>query len=407
MDFTKDNSRVPDQEDFFGGAAHLPDPEPDPKDVRRILVIKLRHHGDVLLATPLLTTLGINYVNALIDVLVYEGTDEILTGNTAVYLAYAVDRGWKHAGIKARLLGEKALFNSLRTWRYDLIINLSDQWRSALYCLALKPRMSLAFHYPKRDCWFWRYCHTRLVDNPLRAQLHTVMNNLQILAPLKLRKISTRVNITLGAGETYYIEQLRKKYNVGEYILIHPAARWLFKTWSPSSFSRLINHLTARGETVIITSGPEPAGIACVKDILARCDQAQRLISLAGKLRLPELAVLIARARLFIGVDSAPMHMAAALKTPAVVLFGPSNLAQWRPWQAPHTLIWAGDYRVLPHPDRVATDTTERYLDAIPVNDVINAVDRWLTPGNQGPSGTPHAAERPDGPAVIDLTLCG
>jgi heptosyltransferase-3 len=73
------------------------------------------------------------------------------------------------------------------------------------------------------------------------------------------------------------------------------------------------------------------------------------------------------------------MHMAAALKTPSVVLFGPSNRAQWAPWQAPHTLLWAGDYCSLPPPGAVDTDTPERYLAAIPVNDVIRAVNRQLT----------------------------
>lgn len=88
--------------------------------------------------------------------------------------------------------------------------------------------------------------------------------------------------------------------------------------------------------------------------------------------------MLIDRAKLFIGVDSAPMHMAAALQTPSVVLFGPSNLKQWHPWQAPHTLLWAGDYRPLPPPDDINTDTPERYLDAIPVTDVITAVAERL-----------------------------
>lgn len=102
------------------------------------------------------------------------------------------------------------------------------------------------------------------------------------------------------------------------------------------------------------------------------------MVNLAGRLDLPELAVLMDRAMLLIGVDSVPMHMAAALQTPSVVLFGPSNLAQWSPWQAPHTLLWAGDYRPLPDPDDVDTDTPERYLEAIPVEAVIRAVDHRL-----------------------------
>nr|WP_241770910.1 glycosyltransferase family 9 protein [Morganella morganii] len=73
-------------------------------------------------------------------------------------------------------------------------------------------------------------------------------------------------------------------------------------------------------------------------------------MDLCGRTELSDLALLIARAELLIGIDYAPMHMAAALKIPSVVLFGPTNLNQWHPWNAPHTLLWAGDYRQLPAP---------------------------------------------------------
>jgi hypothetical protein len=69
-----------------------------------------------------------------------------------------------------------------------------------------------------------------------------------------------------------------------------------------------------------------------------------RAALLAGQLTLRQLAAVIDHARLFIGVDSVPMHMAAALGTPLVALFGPSKLTFWRPWQAKGEVIWAGDF---------------------------------------------------------------
>ncbi|VTR15163.1 Lipopolysaccharide core heptosyltransferase rfaQ [Serratia fonticola] len=117
--------------------------------VQRILVIKLRHFGDVLLTTPLLSTLRANYPNALIDVLVYDGTEAMLAGNRDVYLTYTVDRSLKLQGYKTQYRGEQALWNSLNTGHYDLVINLSDQWRAALYCRFLKPTFSLGFCLPQ------------------------------------------------------------------------------------------------------------------------------------------------------------------------------------------------------------------------------------------------------------------
>lgn len=162
--------------------------------------------------------------------------------------------------------------------------------------------------------------------------------------------------------------------NMG-YVVIQPTARWAFKNWPEQAFSQLINHLIQRGERVVLTGGHSTVESAAIAQILAGCEHPQRVTNLAGRLELPELAAVIDSAKLFIGVDSAPMHMAAALQTPSVVLFGPSNLKQWLPWRAPFTLLWAGDYRTLPPVNQVDTNTAERYLDAIPVSDVIDAVD--------------------------------
>lgn len=352
--------------------------------VQRILVIKLRHFGDVLLTTPLLSTLRANYPNALIDVLVYDGTEAMLAGNRDVYLTYTVDRSLKHQGLKAQYRGEHALWNSLRTGHYDLAINLSDQWRAALYCRLLKPTFSLGFCYPKRNNRLWRGCHSLLVSTEGHERQHTVLNNLSILAPLALPTLITRVTQTWRQCDLDEVERLSRHYRLRDFVLIQPAARWAFKTWTAAGFSEVINHLTARGETVVLTGGRSAEEAAMISAILAGCISPQRVINLAGRLELPELAVLIARARLFIGVDSVPMHMAAALQTPSVVLFGPSNLTQWSPWQAPHTRLWAGDYRPLPLPQAVDTATAERYLAAIPPGDVIRAVDRRLAPASVG-----------------------
>ncbi|CAI1060208.1 putative lipopolysaccharide heptosyltransferase III [Serratia quinivorans] len=346
--------------------------------VQRILVIKLRHFGDVLLMTPLLSTLRANYPNALIDVLVYEGTEAMLAGNQDVYLAYTVDRNLKHQRLKAQYRGEQALWNSLRTGHYDLVINLSDQWRAALYCRFLKPTFSLGFRYPKRNNRLWQACYSLLVDVADTSK-HTVLNNLDILVPLALPTIITTVTQTWRQRDVDEIDRLSRRHHLTDFVLIQPTARWAFKTWTVEGFSAVINHLTAQGRTVVITGGRSPDEAAMISAIMAGCLSPQRVVNLAGRLDLPELAVLIDRARLFIGVDSVPMHMAAALKTPSVVLFGPSNRAQWAPWQAPHTLLWAGDYCSLPPPGAVDTNTPERYLAAIPVNDVIRAVSRQLT----------------------------
>lgn len=365
-----DSAPIPDK--------HIPPALLQRNGALRILVIKLRHFGDVLLITPLLSTLKLNYPNALIDVLLYGGTEAMLTANKTVYLTYTVDRELKHQSIKAQYRGEKALWNSLSYGHYDLIINLADQWRAALYCRFLKPAFSLGFCYAKRDNRAWRACHSLLVDATGQADQHTVVNNLSILAPLGLPAICQKVTMAYSQIDSDHVALLCRRQPLTDYVVIQPTARWAFKNWSTAAFGQLINHLIRRGERVVLTGGRSAMEFAVIQHILTGCEQPECVTNLSGKLEMSELAAVIDRAKLFIGVDSAPMHMAAALQTPSVVLFGPSNLKQWHPWQAPYTLLWAGDYRALPSPDQIDTDTPERYLDAIPVKDVILAVDRQL-----------------------------
>ncbi len=346
--------------------------------VQHILVIKLRHYGDVLLTTPLLSTLQLNYPNAMIELIVYGDTQSILTGYPCVCKTYTVDRTLKSQGGRAQYLGEKSLWKKLRGCHYDLIINLSDQWRTALYCRFLKPTYSIGFHYPKRNKRLWQACHSRLVEMEGHQQQHTVLNNLSILAPLGLPIRVTTVTQSYRQRDIDEAQRLIDHHKINGYVLLQPTARWAFKTWSVESFTEVVNHLTALGETVVLCAGRAADEISNVATIHANCAKPLQVVNLAGCLDLSTLAVLIDRAKLFIGVDSAPMHMAAALQTPSVVLFGPSNLAQWAPWQAKHTLIWAGDYRLLPKPEEINTNTEERYLDAIPVSDVIQAIDHQL-----------------------------
>ena len=103
----------------------------------------------------------------------------------------------------------------------------------------------------------------------------------------------------------------------------------------------LIARLQAEGWPVVMTAAPDPAELALVNAIQAALLQqgAKPGHSLAGQLSLKELAALTARARLFVGVDSAPMHMAAAVGTPTVALFRPSGDRQWGPCGVPMRVV--------------------------------------------------------------------
>ena len=121
-------------------------------------------------------------------------------------------------------------------------------------------------------------------------------------------------------------------------VVVHPVSRWLFKAWSGAECAEAIDGLVrSQGVAVALTSGPGSAEVEAAGRILAAVTAP--VINLVGRTSLEELAALLGRAALFIGVDSAPMHMAAALGVPVVALFGPSGEFSWGPWGDGHVVL--------------------------------------------------------------------
>ncbi|MBD2781127.1 putative lipopolysaccharide heptosyltransferase III [Xenorhabdus szentirmaii] len=349
-------------------------------EIKRILVIKLQHHGDILLITPVISTLHHYYPEAKIDVLLYKETSPMLENSAEISRIFSIDREWKKLSSKKKLSHEWKLLKTLRQQHYDLVINLADQWRSAFITRFTGAPMSLALDYPKRKNWKWRFFHTDVIPTDDHDSLHIVEQNLSILTPLNFTSYITKVTMSYSNSDLQWVkETLTRHHFSAQYVMIQPTSRWFFKCWDEKKMAEVITSLQADGHSIIITSGPDQREREMVETILSYCaDDKKNMISLAGNLTLPKLAALIDHAKLFIGVDSVPMHMAAALKTPCLALFGPSKLTFWKPWQSIGEVIWAGDYGNIPHPDDIKTHTNERYLDLIPVDAVIAAARKYI-----------------------------
>ena len=272
---------------------------------------------------------------------------------------------------------EWRLIRTLRQQRYDMVLNLADQWPSAIITKLTGAAIRIGFDFPKRRHPAWRFCHTALASTERHNQLHTVQQNLSILAPLGLDIADAPATMGYSEQDWRASRALLPAGFQDNYIVIQPTSRWFFKCWREGRMSALINALSEAGYPVVLTSGPDAREKQMIDTIMAGCPNA-RLHSLAGLLTLRQLASVIDHARLFIGVDSVPMHMAAALGTPLVALFGPSKLTFWRPWQAQGEVIWAGDFGSIPDPDDIDTNTNERFLDLIPTDAVIAAAKKVL-----------------------------
>lgn len=307
--------------------------------VRRVLVIKLRHHGDVLLTSPVLTVLKNHVPGIEVDALVYHDTREMLSDHPALDRLFTIDRRWKALGPVGQLRAEWAVLRALRARQYDLVIHLTNHKRGAWLTRWLRPRWAVAPAGPFGKFFARSFTHRYAVVGGNRR--HTVETHLDALRRLGLQPLpqERRLVFVADAAARSRVEGLLQAQGVwpGGYLLVHPNSRWMFKTWPTERMAAFIDLLTARGIPVVLTAAPSAEEMQCVEGILARL--ARPVVSLAGQLSLKELGAAIASARLFVGMDSVPMHLAAATGVPTVALFGPSGEVEWGPWQVPHRIL--------------------------------------------------------------------
>ena len=308
-------------------------------EIARALVVMLRHHGDVLLASPVIAALKLQVPEAEIDALVYDDTAPMLEGHPALSRVHAVGRKWKKEGLLAQLSSETRLYAALRARRHDLIVHLTEQPRGAWLARSLGARYSVAPVVPGRGA-FWAGSFTHLYPLARNGRRHKVEANLDSLRRIGMQPgmEERRLQFVPGAAAEAKIGSLLAAAGLsgGGFIHVHPASRWSFKCWPAERNAELIDRLSAM-HRVVVSAAPETAEMELLRQIVAKC--RSKPLDLSGELSIKELGALTARARLFVGVDSMPMHLAAAMGTPAVALFGPSGEKEWRPWRVAHRVV--------------------------------------------------------------------
>lgn len=351
----------------------------DFSSVHRVLLIKLRHHGDVLLASPVVATLKQHAPHIDIDALVYSDTAPMLVGHPGLSQIHTIDRAWKQQGLLAQAYAEWGLLTRLRRRHYNGIIHLTEHKRGAWLTRILNPQWAVA--PDGRFGRFFARSFSHRYPVVCGNRRHTVEIHLDALRRLGISPSVATRRLVLVPGEEASITATEKLAACGivpdmPFFVLHPVSRWFFKTWPIELVAALVDSLTARGDTVILTAAPTAQEQEMVAAIQAKL--VRPVINLSGQLTLKELAVIIDRARLFIGVDSAPMHIAAAMGTPTIALFGPSGNIEWGPWQVPCRVL------VSNHPcrpcgrDGCGGSKVSECLTAITPSTVLSSIDALL-----------------------------
>ena len=348
------------------------------REIARALVVVLRHHGDVLLASPVLGVLRAHAPKIEVDALVYDDTAPMLEGHPALTRLHVVGRHWRKEGLLTRFGLERELHAELRARRYDLLVHLTEQPRGAWLARSLGARVRVAPVVAGRGA-FWANSFTHLYPLARNGRRHKVEANLDALRRIGVQPGMDERHLQFipGAAAEARITELLAAEGLAErsYNHIHPASRWSFKCWPAERNAELIDRFSA-SHRVVITAAPDPEELAQVAQIVEKT--TTKPLVLAGKLQIKELGALTARARLFVGVDSMPMHLAAAMNTPAVALFGPSGEHEWRPWQVKHRIV-ASNHSCRPcGNDGCGGGKVSECLTTLPVDQVFAAVEELL-----------------------------
>lgn len=333
-------------------ASPLPDPVPLHL-VRRALVTKLRHHGDVLLASPVLTALKRAAPACEIDALVYRDTAPMLAGHPALAELHTIDRGWKERGVLTQLREEWALLARLRAREFDLLVHLTEHPRGLTLARLLRPRWAVT-RERERGGRAWRRSFSHFYKVPARTERHVVEQNLDALRRIGVQPAQADRGLVLvpGAAAERKVAALLAEHGLAprEFVQVHPGSRWLFKCWPAERTAELVDLIVSDGLSVVLTGAPDDRERALTTAVLAAVRPAarSRIVDLTGALTLAELAALTKAARAFAGVDSAPMHIAAAVGTPTLALFGPSSELAWGPWRVPSRVVASTEFPCRP-----------------------------------------------------------
>ena len=342
--------------------------------VSSVLVIKLRHHGDVLLSSPVFAALKRHAPHCAIDALVYQDTAEMLTFHPAIRYVHTIDRGWKRQGVIAQFQAEAALVGKLRRSRYDIIVHLTDHSRG----LWLKWLSRARYGVARKDVVkpLWRRSFSHLYALPRGTPRHTVETDLDAVRRLGIYPEADERALVLvpGTAADERVRQLMAAHQLHakEFIHVHATSRWMFKCWTVSELAKTIDALAQRFQ-IVLTAAPAARELAVIAEIKSTINS--NVIDFSGQLSLKELAALIGQARLSLNIDSAPMHIAAAMQTPVVALFGPSSEIVWGPWQVKNRVVHSG------HPcrpcgnDGCGGGKISECLTTLPASAVIDAIN--------------------------------
>jgi len=359
----------------------------------KILLVRLRLIGDVVFTTPAVTAIRDAFPDAEITYLVEPSAAGVVRGHPGVDVVRVVPhlRGWR------RITADLALARELRRARFDLVVDFHGGPRASLLTRATGAPRRVGYAIKGRS---WMYTEVVPRSADLRPR-HSVENQWDLLAHLGRALPATpdrdrhRVRMDESPTAAATVEHRLAEAGIGpseRLVVVHVSAGNPFRRWPAEHFVELAVQLAANGpdRRIILTSGPSEAQAA--RAIVERA--RQRLAAGSGdqirtgdEYSLVELRSLVARAAVYVGGDSGPLHVAATSDVPIVGLYGPTlpvRSAPWRPASIPTAAVERLDLACRPCDQRRCVTDDFRCLTGIGPDQVVAAVEQVLVAGIRG-----------------------
>jgi lipopolysaccharide heptosyltransferase II len=348
----------------------------------RILLVRLRLVGDVVFTTPLIGALRRRYPGAHLSYLVEPAAEPIVGGNPHLSDIIVAP---KRRG-PGRWADDLRLAARLRRTRYDIVIDLHGGPRAAWLTRATGAPVRIGYTIPGRT---WMYTHA-VRRAPDLGPRHSVRNQWDLLAPLGIGEPDPArhpIEIAEDRAAAAAVDARLRSLGIGaghELAVVHVSAGNPFRRWPAESFVDLVVRLASAGAArrILLTSGPSDQAAAqrIAQSARERLGSPEQVPATAD-FTLAELRALAARAAVYIGGDSGPLHVASATTTPIVALFGPTLAERSMPWRDPRWFaeaVEAGPLPCRPCRQRVCVTDDFRCLAGIAPAQVAAAAERAL-----------------------------
>lgn len=284
--------------------------------LQRVLLSRTDRLGDVILSTPVATAIKKVFPDAEIYFLARNYTAEILEMHPAVDNIIRIDEA-SNAG---------SLSKQLRGYSFDAAV-------------ALYPRPALAWAFVRAGIplrvgtgyrWYSLLYNRRIYQHRKRAARHEAEFNLQLLTPLGINDAKVEFQVRFdNEVEAAIANKLAASGLEKNFVIMHPGSGGSARDWPPEHFAALAKHLVSEKKHQVVLTGQQGEQILTQK---IQQLSGEKLIDLAGRLTLKELAGAIRRAALFVGNSSGPLHLARMVGTPVVAFYPPIMACRPERW---------------------------------------------------------------------------